>query len=163
MVVEEEERRAERERDIRCFLCIGDGRGSGSPNPAPRFDPCATLDGHRDRDRDQPPPAPTEPLPAPAHPHARTPAQKHPLPNPTMDAPEDRDVKLQKVSGDLLTQFRQRLPELLQAADGDGGRKTVDSLIQLVSPPPFPHYIGIEELYIYISVYLYNILYCTVL
>jgi hypothetical protein len=53
----------------------------------------------------------------------------------TMDAPEDRDVKLQKVSGDLLTQFCQRLPELLQVEDGEGGRRrrnTVDSLIALV-------------------------------
>lgn len=52
-----------------------------------------------------------------------------------MDAPEDRDVKLQKVSGDLLTQFRQRLPELLQVEDGEGGRRrrnTTDSLIALV-------------------------------
>lgn len=70
-----------------------------------------------------------------ARPHRST-------PRPAMDAPDDRDVKLQKVSGDLLTQFRQRLPELLQAADGDGsgsgsgGRKTVDNLICLVSPRP---------------------------
>lgn len=52
-----------------------------------------------------------------------------------MDAPEDRDVKLQKVSGNLLTQFSQRLPNLLQAEDGEDGRRrrnTVDSLIALV-------------------------------
>lgn len=52
-----------------------------------------------------------------------------------MDAPEDRAVKLQKVSGDLLGQFGERLPQLLQTADGEGARKrrsTVDSLIGLV-------------------------------
>lgn len=68
-----------------------------------------------------------------------------------MDAPEDRDVKLQKVSGDLLTQFRQRLPELLQAADGQGGRKTVDSLICLVSLRP-------RTLWHCRAIYLYNTL-----
>ncbi|KAH8155742.1 uncharacterized protein LAJ45_00752 [Morchella importuna] len=54
-----------------------------------------------------------------------------------MDAPEDRAVKLQKVSGDLLGQFGERLPQLLQTADGEGARKrrsTVDSLIGLIEP-----------------------------
>ncbi|KAH0613002.1 uncharacterized protein H6S33_009382 [Morchella sextelata] len=54
-----------------------------------------------------------------------------------MDAPEDRDVKLQKVSGGLLAQFDERLPQLLQTEDGEGGRRrrsTVDSLISLIEP-----------------------------
>lgn len=54
-----------------------------------------------------------------------------------MDAPEDRDVKLQKVSADLLTQFGQRLPEFLRAVDrgeGEGRRwrNSVESLVVLV-------------------------------
>ncbi|KAG0634559.1 armadillo-type protein [Tuber brumale] len=45
-----------------------------------------------------------------------------------MDAPEDRDVKLQKVSGDLLLRFKESLPRLLHQ-DGSTGppRSTVDS------------------------------------
>lgn len=96
-----------------------------SPNPAPRLSTARLPATDRDRDRHRPgtdadadaDTAPTPPTP------------------PAMDAPEDRDVKLQKVSGDLLTQFGQRLPELLQPADSEGGRrrrKTVDSLIALV-------------------------------
>jgi hypothetical protein len=44
-----------------------------------------------------------------------------------MDAPEDRDIKLQKVSGDLLLQFRESLPRLLYAAPRtETVRSTVD-------------------------------------
>lgn len=52
-----------------------------------------------------------------------------------MDAPEDRAVKLQKVSGGLLAHFAERLPQLLQTEDAEGARRrraTVDSLVGLV-------------------------------
>jgi len=58
-----------------------------------------------------------------------------------MDAPEDRDVKLQKVSGDLLLRFKESLPRLL-LEDGSTGpprptvdSKEVDSMRVLVSIP----------------------------
>ena len=55
-----------------------------------------------------------------------------------MDAPEDRDIKLQKVSGDLLLQFRQSLPHLLyddsttERVRSSVDKNEVDALIVLV-------------------------------
>jgi tubulin-specific chaperone D len=56
-----------------------------------------------------------------------------------MDAPEDRDLKLQKASGDLLLQFRNGLPDLLysvpdtpEAVRPTVDRRKVDRLISLV-------------------------------
>lgn len=117
-------------RFSRCRCWWGGGRGRAearrvessrrlamlcNPSPAPRSDICAT----------QPPPRPSRPRP----PHQQQ--------QPAMDAPEDRDVKLQKVSADLLTQFGQRLPEFLRAVDrgeGEGRRwqNSVESLVALV-------------------------------
>lgn len=61
-----------------------------------------------------------------------------------MDAPEDRDVKLQKVSGDLLLRFKESVPRLLHE-DGSIGpprstvdSKEVDSMRILVSIPTTP-------------------------
>lgn len=61
-----------------------------------------------------------------------------PRPNIQMDAPEDRDIKLQKVSGDLLLQFRQSLPHLLyddsttERVRSSVDKNEVDALIVLV-------------------------------
>lgn len=41
-----------------------------------------------------------------------------------MDAPDDRDIKLQRASGDLIKEFETRLPPLLwkSQAQGNNGR-----------------------------------------
>ena len=43
--------------------------------------------------------------------------------NSTMDAAEDRDVKLQRASGDLVTEFSAKLPSLLWRSQNGTPRK----------------------------------------